>query len=98
MYECYNIAIKYLKDTYGYKCSYYTSSFSEKLRRARNRKEQKALIAAATDSDYMQVINPIPADDHNGNEIMLLVGQYYYGISVKKELYYKLLHMGVISN
>ena len=29
-------------------------------------------------------------------EIVVLMGQYYYGIQAKKDLYYKLLTMGII--
>jgi len=33
---------------------------------------------------------------HDDLVINTLLGQYYFGISAKKELYYKLIHMGIM--
>lgn len=94
-YNCYNEGVKYLKQKFGFRNVHFTEGFAKKLRRARNKKEHKEILATATNDDYIQIINSIPDDDHNSQEVLLLLGQYYYGVSVKKELYNKLISLGV---
>ena len=94
MYNCINIAFDYLKDKYGYTRRGYTSSFSNKLIKARNKKEREEIENNSTDKDYFLKINPIT--DEKDEVIQLLISQYYYGIQAKKELYYKLMEFGII--
>lgn len=91
--NCYNVGIKYLKDTYGYRKVYHTDKFRKSLQHAKNAKERKAIEAAETDDDWV-IIHNSPTD-HDGYEVELLLQQYPYGYSVRKELYRKLISLGV---
>ena len=37
-------------------------------------------------------------DNHDDNEIKLLLKQYYYGIDAQRELYFKLVYMGIMED
>lgn len=94
-YDCYNDGVRYLKEKYGVKRSFSTtSSFGEKLRKAKNKKERQEILASATDNDY--ITTPNPATDHDGKVIELLLDQYYHGRSVRYELHNKLVSLGYI--
>ena len=90
----YNIAVKYLKDKYGYTNGSFTRKFADKLIKARNKKEYKKILDSVTIDDY-QTIN-MPVTDDNDKEIELLLSQYPYGWNVRKELYNKLCILGLI--
>jgi len=92
-YNCFNAGIKYLKDKYGYCKVYHTDKYRERIQKARNAKERKAIEAAITDDDWTTIHNP--ATDRDGKEVELLLQQYPYGYSVRKELYNKLISLGV---
>jgi hypothetical protein len=92
MYDCYNEAYNYLKEKYGYKRTFLTTTFHYKTRNY-NKKEKGEAIAKATDKDYVLIINPIGEEDRI---IEILMNQYYCSIKAKKELYYKLIQIGVI--
>lgn len=94
MYDCINEAYNYLKDKYGYKRTRLTANSSNKLVKARNKKERLEILESFTDRNYVLKLNEITED--KDKYIDLLMRQYYYGISVKKELYYTLVNMGVI--
>jgi hypothetical protein len=92
--NCYNFAIQYLKNKYGYRKTQHTEKFSLRLRRARNKKEFNEVLASITDDDWLTIHNP--ATDDDGHEIELLLQQYSYGRSVRYELYNKLCCIGAI--
>jgi len=95
MRNCYNEAINYLKNKYGFKRTGLTSKAQEKLSKARNKKERKEIEDSFTERDYQIKINSITEKDDEF--IMLLIQQYYYGNAPKKELYNKLIQMGIIN-
>ena len=39
----------------------------------------------------------IYVDSHDAKVVNLLLNQYHYGISAKKDLYYKMIELGVIN-
>jgi hypothetical protein len=95
MYNCINEAIKYLNNKYGYTRQSLTPKQSERLRKARNKKECVAIQKSFTDKDYMLRTNP--ATEPEDKYIELLIGQYYYGVQAKRELYYTLIGRGIIN-
>jgi hypothetical protein len=62
MYNCINVAIKYLEKKY--------------------KKNYAQLITSRVEMEDKIVV--------------ILIGQYYYGIPAKKELYYKMIEFGLI--
>lgn len=86
--DCYNIAVRYLINTYGVRSKEFTSNFRDKLRKAHSKKDYLELIKNATDVDY--IVLPNKATDTDGREIELLLSQYYYGWCVRYELQSKL--------
>jgi hypothetical protein len=94
--ESYNIAVKYLREKYGYRRSGLVESARKRLDKAKNKKERKEIDDELTDDDYILIHNPIPDDDRDGKEIELLLSQYHYGYTVRFELYNKLCELGVI--
>ena len=89
MTDAYNIAVKYLQSKYG-KVLGYTSSFSDRLRKARNQKEYKEITNTATDRDREIVIIENAIKDKDDKYLFILTKQYYLGIAPKKELEYLL--------
>lgn len=87
MYNCYNEGIKYLIDKYGAKDAP-LSKFNTKSGKTFN--EGKL---SYVDGDRSR---PVYKMSHEDTEIKLLLGQYYLGMEAKKELYYKLLTLGII--
>ena len=53
-------------------------------------KKQKKIRLKNTDG-YIYV------DKHETNLVKTLLGQYYYGIDAKRELYYKMIELGVLN-
>jgi hypothetical protein len=92
-YNCFNAGIKYLKDKYGSTKVYHTDKFRQRISKARNAAERKAIEAAQTDEDWLILHNP--ATDRDGHEVELLLQQYPYGYGVRRELYNKLISLGV---
>jgi hypothetical protein len=84
---CYNIAFNYLGNKYGFTRVELIPSVREKLRRARNKKEEKEIESKITEEDYPHRINHdnIP-EIGSDRTIYLLLTQYYYGSAPKKEL------------
>ncbi len=84
----YNIALKYLQDKYGYVRQRPTGSFESKLSRTRSVKEKKQMVSDSTDKDYVLSLNDhlIPKDKSFDHAVLVLIGQYYYGIGAKKDL------------
>ena len=66
-FDCYNIAVNYLKDKYGVKRIRHTGKFESKIRRCRNKKERDLLLSNATDRDFLCALNPIPKDEEYRN-------------------------------
>lgn len=95
MYNCINEAFEYLKIKYGYKRLNPTGKASNRLAKARNKKEREEVRNSLTDGDYNLRLNPIT--EEKDKVIELLIGQYYYGMEAKKELYYKLVEYGVLN-
>lgn len=96
MKNCYNEAINYLKNKYGFKRTQITSKANEKLRKARNKKERKEIEDSFTERDFQIKINPII--EKEDEYIILLIQQYYYGNAPKLELCDKLIQMGIINS
>lgn len=82
MYNCYNIAFNYLCKKYGS----YTTNFGGKnityYNKGKNVKQKDGSILKIMDDDDI--------------EIELLLKQYSLSIIVHKELYYKLINLGII--
>jgi predicted methyltransferase len=92
-FNCYNIAFEYLKKKYGNRRLRLTHK-SEALLRSQTVKKQKELLEGFTDRNYVVQLNPIGEED---KVIWLLIEQYYCSITVRKELYYKLVSLGEIN-
>lgn len=88
MYHCYNEAHKYLYNKYGGP-KYLVSDVSKKLTYT-TKEQRKEIMDSVIEKDYQHIIN-----DNNvrksGNDldihILTLMGQYNYGITVRKELH-----------
>lgn len=85
MTDPYNTALRYLKNKYGVHRLYLTYRNKEKLRKA-NKSEQKNIETNFTDDDYICTYYSNNISDEDDKYIGLLLKQYNYGISVKKEL------------
>jgi hypothetical protein len=88
MYECYNEGYNYLRNKYGYKRLGLTSKSYTLLQKCKNKKEKEELLASFTDDNYKVELNPIT--EHEDRVISTLLNQYYFGRSVRKELYLRL--------
>jgi len=95
--DSYTIGYSYLKNKYGYKGIVYTSAFREKLHKTYSVKARRELEANATEKDYHTFLKPIDKDNFDDRCIELLLGQYYYGYTIRFELFDKLCSMGIIS-
>jgi hypothetical protein len=84
MYNCYNEALAYLQGKYG---TIEVSIGSPFYFRGKAPKQGKT-------TTFKNVEN----DNHDDNEIKLLLKQYYLGIEPKKELYFKLVYMGIMED
>jgi hypothetical protein len=84
MYNCYNEALKYLQGKYG---TIEISTGSPFYFRGKAPKQ-------GTATTFKNVEN----DNHDDNEIKLLLKQYYYGIDAQRELYFKLVYMGIMED
>lgn len=84
MYNCYNEAVRYLQGKYG---TIEVRTGSPFCFRGKVPKQ-------GTATTFKNVEN----DNHDDNEIKLLLKQYYLGIEPKKELYFKLVYMGIIED
>jgi hypothetical protein len=83
MYNCYNEALAYLQGKYGtIEISTCTNYFRGKAPKQ------------GTATTFKNVEN----DNHDDNEIKLLLRQYYYGIDAQRELYFKLVYMGIMED
>ena len=97
----YNVAFNYLK-AHGYTITLgYNGRFRKLLSKTTKMKEYKELQAKATDSDKeiglklgLLEKDFKTSDDY---EIYLLVNQYKLGIEPKKDLYNKLISIGLLS-
>jgi hypothetical protein len=85
MYNCYNEALNYLIDRYGKKEAP-SRKFNNKMAATYNPGKPVKLPSGET-------VLKMSDDDE---EVERLVRQYNLGMAPKKELYYKLLSMGVI--
>lgn len=98
--DTYNEGVRYLGREYGYRDMGYTCSFQRKLGSAKNLKERRAIEASATEGDRVLSLQPNQTihDFRNSNdyEVYLLLNQYQYGIEAKKDLYNKLIYLGVL--
>ena len=94
----YNIAFNYLLTKYGYKFKSPTSKFGTRLSNCRNIKEKKAMLADATDRDYVFVINDhaILKDKSVDHQIYVLLGQYHLGSEPKIDLRNLLQSIGLM--
>jgi hypothetical protein len=84
MYNCYNEALKYLQGKYG---TIEISTGSPFYFRGKALKQ-------GTATTFKNVEN----DNHDDKLIKCLLGQYFYGIDAKKELYFKLVYMGIMED
>ncbi len=82
MYDCYNEAIQYLKEKLG--VTTYTKTVWK----------DRKLVNVSETRYRLDKIVPY-SDEHS---IHLLLTQYYYGIAAKKELFNKLIDLGVIKD
>lgn len=98
----YNVAFSYLKNQGYTTTSGYTYSFREQLRKCKTKKEYFELEKTATDNCREIVLKPNLTETDfktiNDYEIYLLVKQYSLGIGAKKDLYDKLISIGLLEN
>lgn len=85
MYDCWNEAISYLCNKYGTRDTI-IGGRSNLQGVAQTYKKDATIIDGKS----------VNFSNHDDNVIDCLLGQYCYGISAKKELYYKLINMGII--
>ncbi len=99
MNDCYNVGWRYLKSKYGYKRDGFTCAFDTRLRKARTRQEHRAMMAEATDQDYITTLNRLPDNAPlEDRTIELLLHQINNSVSMvpKKELYNILAAMNLL--
>ena len=94
--DSYNIAYNYLKSKYGYRVLGYTNIFSSRLHKASRKKDRDLLESNATEKDYNIKLNDVDPNNWDDKCIELYLGQYYYGYTVRYELYEKLCNMKII--
>lgn len=95
MYSCYTEAFNYLSEKYGQKKLQMTSAGVERLRKARNKEEYEKINNDPY--NYCFTLNTISQDNWDDYEISILIQQYYsLSYEPRKELYYKLIRMGII--
>ncbi len=87
MYNCWNEALEYLIKKYGERY------INGGMITIGNRKTGTKPINTSRKERTYKTEN-IQSED---KVIVLLMGQYYYGIQAKKELYYKLVELGEIN-
>ena len=92
--DAYNAAVRYLLDKYpGYKSI--GPKASERLSRARNKKDFDAIHAGLTQKDYVRTFRKENITDKDDLQMMLLVDQYHYGYGVKSELENLVKRLGI---
>lgn len=83
MYNCYNEAVRYLQDKYGTTIVVTGSPFYFR--------------GKAPKQGTTTTFKNVECDDDD-NEIKLLIKQYHFGIAPQKELYFKLVYMGIMED
>jgi hypothetical protein len=99
MYDCWNEAVAYLKNKYGTRDVPIGMNFSGGLTIGATRTRATNTCGIAQTYKTHKMINDgkvIDLFSHDDKVIDCLLGQYYYGIDAKKELYYKLIDMKII--
>ena len=100
--DTYNVGLKYLGTLGKLHQQGFTPTFRTRLALTKNNKEYNALIDTATDKDRILALDPnLTIHDFktsNDYEVYLLVKQYHYGIEAQKDLYNKLIYLGVLEN
>ena len=100
--DTYNVGLRYLGTLGKLNDSGFTSNFQSRLSRCGNKTEYNELLATATDRDKILSLQPnLTIHDFktsNDYEVYLLVKQYHLGIKPKKDLYNKLIYLGVLEN
>lgn len=91
--NCYNEAIYYLQNKYGYRRAGFTLKASDTVRNLSVQKYNE-VVASFSDKDYNLVTNKATEEEDKNIEIML--SQYYYGLEAKKTLYNYLLELKII--
>ena len=94
--ECYNVAVTYLKNKYGFTLNGLICTASNKLYKERSAEKRKEIEKSFTAKDYIEVINTHLINDVNDLNVKLLIEQYYSSYSVREDLYYLLIDIGVI--
>ncbi len=96
MYNSYNTAFNYLKNKYGYQRSRLIHKKENEYRKMRTKKQRLEFKKNLTDNDYNLVINTVT--DETDKLILLLMGQFNYGIHAKRELSLLLFNLGITDN
>lgn len=91
MYDCYNEAVRYLQGKYGTQEVVTGSPY-------RGAKKQGIGLTFKTPRTIKPNGDVIDKTSHDDKVIKCLLGQYHYGIQAKKELYFKLIDMGVMED
>lgn len=98
--DTYNVAFRYLKAKRYTRLGRWTETFGARLLACKTQRERNLLESNATDDDRECALptNLTIQDFRTSNdyEIYLLVKQYYLGIEAKKDLYNKLIYMGLL--
>ena len=96
-YNCYNIAHKYLKSKYNIQPELLPES-GRKLMRYPNKKQREITLKSFTNRDYCYSLHEEDIIDVQDKEILSLMKIYNISVVIKKELYYKLIELGVKIN
>ena len=102
MYNCYNEAVRYLQGKYGTQPTRTGMSFTggnwigaTKTKHTNTSKTVDTHKTPTTITPDGQVIDRTSDDDKH---IKCLLGQYFYGIDAQRELYFKLVYMGIMED
>ena len=97
-YECYNKAYFYLKNKYNVPKGSLTESANKRLQKRLNKKQYQKIKDSFTDDDYQYPLDERLIIDDIDKEILKLMKIYDISLTIKKELYYKLVLLKVIND